>query len=296
MKQDVAYEVLEVTGKDMALVATRNIEAGERIMASTASIMVDRNLIKHVPETLIDLEVGAIDSLPEEHRREYLNLSTHYHTTEHSERISRIILYNSFDISLDEVLGGVQDNLTEFRFKPNAGYHFDIDTFTHNVYAVRPIFAGEEITTSYIDPVRTREERSQQLEQSWHFKCSCPSCSQKREMIAVSDARVLQIQYLQEQLRNGILAPSTATGMAELLISLYEQEGLWLVIDEAYTLAALQYNGIGEPWLAMKYARLAIQSGIRSSGIMDKYVRDNMALAENPWEHWSWMAKSRPHW
>ena len=40
--------------------------------------------------------------------------------------------------------------------------------------------------------------------------------------------------------------------MAELLISLYEQERMWGPIAEAYALAALEYNGIGQAWTAQK--------------------------------------------
>lgn len=35
--------------------------------------------------------------------------------------------------------------------RANADYYFDVTTFTHNIHAVRPIAAGEEITVSYIE-------------------------------------------------------------------------------------------------------------------------------------------------
>ncbi|KAI9155101.1 N-lysine methyltransferase SMYD2 [Paramyrothecium foliicola] len=300
------YDVVEIPGKDMALIANRRIEAGERIMAATASIMVDRNLIKQRPQSVADFEVAAIDSLPHEHRAAYLNLSTHYPASEHAERVDRIVLTNAFDISLATLLDDVDEGLSEYRFKsvfpevsrmnhdcrPNAGYHFDIDTFTHSVYAVKPIYPGDEITTSYINPVQPFKDRFGHLRDFWHFECSCNTCSQPENIIASSDARVRQIQFIQDQLENRGPDSMATTTMAELLISLYKQEELWLVIDQAYTYAAIEYSGVGEAWMAIKYARLAIQSGLRSSGKHDRQVKDNMELAENPWQHWSWMART----
>lgn len=86
--------------------------------------------------------------------------------------------------------------------------------------------------------------------------------------------------------------------MAELLISLYQQERLWQMLYEAYTFAALEYNGVGEPWTATKYARLAVQHGLAGGGPNDSDVREMTALARNPWEHWSWMlrTKKRMNW
>lgn len=35
--------------------------------------------------------------------------------------------------------------------RPNAHYYWDPETFTQNVFAVRPILAGEEITITYVE-------------------------------------------------------------------------------------------------------------------------------------------------
>lgn len=86
--------------------------------------------------------------------------------------------------------------------------------------------------------------------------------------------------------------------MGELLVSLFEQEGLYGSIFEAYTYTAIEYNGAGEPWLATKYARLAIKHGLASSGPKDPDVIEMKELARDPWDHWSWMlrTKKRMNW
>lgn len=35
--------------------------------------------------------------------------------------------------------------------RPNADYHWDPETLTQHIHAVRPIAAGEEITVSYME-------------------------------------------------------------------------------------------------------------------------------------------------
>lgn len=79
--------------------------------------------------------------------------------------------------------------------------------------------------------------------------------------------------------------------MAELMISLYEQERLHGPIMEAYALAAIEYNGVGEPWTAQKYARLAVESGLLYGGPADTDVKEMEKLLKDPSAHWSWMLR-----
>lgn len=103
--------------------------------------------------------------------------------------------------------------------------------------------------------------------------------------------------------------------MGELMVSLYEQERLWSSMYEAYTYAALEYNGAGEPWMASKCklfsslslssnqsvanmrksidARLAIQHGLAAGGPRDSDVLAMSDLVRDPWAHWSWMLRTK---
>lgn len=80
--------------------------------------------------------------------------------------------------------------------------------------------------------------------------------------------------------------------MAELLVSLYDQERLHALQVEAYTYAAMEWNGVGEPWLATKYARLAIELGLATMGEDDSDVAEMTRLANDPWGHWTWMLRT----
>ncbi|ETS76754.1 hypothetical protein PFICI_12141 [Pestalotiopsis fici W106-1] len=304
------WRVQEMPGKGKGLIAQRNLEAGDHIMSTTPSVMIDYNLFTDLAEAdeLMALQVAAVEGgLSDAHRGIFMALSTHDDDfADHAERVSKIIHTNSFDITLDGIVPkndeGVDENFyTVFPeisrmnhdCRPNAEYYFDPATFAQHVHAARPIAAGEEITISYIDPIQTRQDRLDRLDNSWHFPCSCSACMQNRDMTAASDARIHQILEIRKQLREWAPSSQATPAMAELMISLYEQERLWTMLYEAYTYAAIEYNGAGEPWAATKYARLAVQRGLASGGPNHSDVHEMEALARNPWEHWSWMLRTR---
>ncbi|GJC95604.1 lysine methyltransferase [Colletotrichum higginsianum] len=108
-----------------------------------------------------------------------------------------------------------------------------------------------------------------------------------------SDRRIEQIASLREEFNDYTPASRATPQMAELLISLYEQENNWSLLSEAYTLAAIEYNGVGEPWLATKYARLAVEAGLMTLWEGHGDVVEMTKLAEDPWSHWSWMLRTR---
>jgi hypothetical protein len=160
-----------------------------------------------------------------------------------------------------------------------------------------PLLAFHELT-KFDSTVMTRQKRLDRLDESWHFPCSCSLCTQDHHQTSESDARILQIKEIRRQLRNWEPGSQATPAMAELMVSLYQQERLWSVIYEAYTYAAIEHNGAGEPWVAVKYARLAIQHGLAAAGSKDSDVMEMLSLVKNPWEHWSWMlrTKKRMNW
>jgi hypothetical protein len=109
------WRVEEVLGKDMGLIATRNLEAGDHIMSSTPSIMVDYNVFYHVQDAMVrQMEVAAADYLPSKHRGVFLNLSTHDHASDYEAQVAKIILTNSFDIQQQDVVSKKDDSDDDF--------------------------------------------------------------------------------------------------------------------------------------------------------------------------------------
>ncbi|KAI1854736.1 hypothetical protein JX265_002373 [Neoarthrinium moseri] len=306
------WMVAEVPGKGMGLIATQNLEMGDHIMSTSASVMIDYSVFYEVTEAqLLEMQAAAVENLPKRHRTAFLNLSTHDHAENYQTQVSKVILTNAFDIQDTGLVTKKNDDEEENFYtvfpeisrmnhdcRPNADYQFDPETYTQHVHAVRRIAAGEEITISYIDPIQTQKDRLNRLNNSWHFPCSCSACTQNKHFTAASDARIQQILELRKQLRNWDPYSQATPSMAELLVSLYEEERLWSNLYEAYTYAAIEYNGAGDPWMATKYARLAIHHGLAVGGPKDSDVIEMTSLAKDPWEHWSWMlrTKKRMNW
>lgn len=78
--------------------------------------------------------------------------------------------------------------------------------------------------------------------------------------------------------------------MAEMLISLYEEEHLHAAKATGHTFAALAHNGVGDRKMAEWHAELALEAGMVNSGPNDD-VTAMKILLEDPERHWSWMAR-----
>lgn len=172
-------------------------------------------------------------------------------------------------------------------FRPNANYYFDPQTLAHQVFAIRSIYPGEELTISYIHTEQIKENRQRQTKQ-WGFECTCSLCSASSAVTRASDQRITQILGILEQLDDTDLEGETAISMVELLMSLYKHEGLDAPIASAYSNAAIEYNGVGKSWIAIKYAHLAIDSVLLYEGLHSELGTEMGLLLEDPKSHCSW--------
>ena len=298
------YQVVPVEGKGMGAIATRLINRGELIMANTASLMVDYGAFTHLDtEEYMQLQAELVDSLPEKHRALVLNLSTHDEANfTHVELVGKVLSTNAFDIEPDPT-----DEEQHYSFyalfpeiarmnhdcRANADYYYDPDSLTQYIHAIRPILPGEEITISYLNPLLTRRRRAKRLLRNWGFGCGCAACTASAAAGHASDARVEQIARLAAELEDYSSESRATPQMAELHAALLEQEGLWGLVYQAYAFAAIEWNGVGEPWTATKFAHLAVDYGIHSVGPSDRDVIEMATLAEDPWNHWSWMLRTK---
>jgi hypothetical protein len=179
--------------------------------------------------------------------------------------------------------------------RPNAMYYFDPKTFTHFTHASRKIYAGEEITITYVDPLQTRLRRRAAIKRSWGFDCSCSLCSQSPQFVRESNRRIQAITQLTKAFDNPSPLTRKVKGtpeMAELLVSLYEQERLSATVVDAYRLAALSYSAVANEWMATKWAMQAVEVGLINDGPGDENVRDMIRLLGKPMAHWSWGVNS----
>ena len=284
---------IQIPGRGLGLVANKTLHRGDRILSNTPLYIVDESLYEELDLHIrAPFQERAIKQLPPSSSRSFVDLCGHWG----GDHIDDVINTNSFAIDLWEgtenetAINIVLPEISRLNHdcRPNAQYHFDTETLTHHVQALRTISPGEELTVTYIDPVQTRQRRQEELHWNWGFKCSCSSCTQANAVAAASDTRIRQISALTKHLSDRSADSRATPQMAELLISLYEQERVLAPIAEAYAFAAREYNAVGEGYLAMKYASLAVEAGLLYEGSQYSNVMDMRKLLEEPSKHWSW--------
>jgi hypothetical protein len=132
-----------------------------------------------------------------------------------------------------------------------------------------------------------RAVRRERLSSTWGFKCTCPRCMLEPHLLVESDSRVRQIRRLEEEL-DDYKNPEATPGQAELLVTLFELEGLQMRIYEAYYRAALEWNGVGDADRAVRYARLCLDKGLLLRGEGRPFVESMRDMVRDAKGHWSW--------
>ncbi|KAF2402643.1 SET domain-containing protein [Trichodelitschia bisporula] len=291
------YEARTLPGRGIGLIANRTLHRGDHIFSNTPVLLVQESISEdfflkdHGP-----FHAEAVERLPERSRAAFMNLCGHFG----GDPVQDIINTNSFEVVMFDDEDDVPFNMVVSEIsrlnhacRPNAHYVFDNTTLTHRVHALRTIQPGEELTISYIDPVLPRAVRLESLKHSWGFKCSCKHCRLPDDEAAISDARIARIQNLTEELKNYESTARASPESAVELVDLYEEERLWAPIAEAYTLAALEWNGDGNVGTARVFAKAAVESGLLYGGRADDDVREMERLVEDPTTHWSWGLRGR---
>ncbi len=87
--------------------------------------------------------------------------------------------------------------------------------------------------------MQPRAERQGRLHKDWGFKCSCQRCTGEDHIVAESDDRIEQIKRLWAELDDYSTKSAATPAKAELLVTLFQLEGLDGRIQEAYYRAAL---------------------------------------------------------
>jgi peptide methionine sulfoxide reductase MsrB len=301
--RDPPFIVAAIPGRGMGLIANRTIERGDLIKAHASVAIfhndcVDKSFDDYLPhkEELMKL---SVNQLPPYTRDLFLAMAAH---NESEEPYIEKIYTNTFgeDFGEEEHSLVVPETARmNHDCRPNAMYYFDRKTLVHYTHASRRIYAGEEITITYIDPLQTRLNRRAAIKRSWGFDCSCSLCSAENDFIRESNRRVLEINKITKILNEVVSQNETerqaaksyvsaATEMVDLLISLYEQERLYASIADGYRLAALISASIGNEWRAVKWAMMAVETGLIHDGPDDGEILDMRRLQLAPRQHWSW--------
>lgn len=281
------YAQHDMPGKGRGLVATRPLERGSQIFASTPLFITDQDLDLLSTPDLLSLLYRGVSTLPASSQKGFWKLTPHFTTDQVLDRI----LTNSFEVAINDQSHQAlfpEIALLNHDCRPNAAYFWDQATLTHYVHATRAILPGEELTITYTNNERNRHTRVDQLKRNWGFDCACAACTAHPHLVSESDARLHQISDLAAILDDWTATSRATPDVALAMVSLYEQERLWANLATAYKYAAETYASFGDRWGAIKYARLGVEMGMLNRGWGDRDVKEMRNMADRPEMSWSW--------
>lgn len=281
------FEEHEFPGKGRGLVANKTLHRGDQIFASTPLVITDPAMYNLDEAERLRLGHRGVETLPPATQTLFWKLLDHFKGDPVEDRVNT----NAFDINIDDTgMFAVMPEIAMLNHdcRPNAAYFWDQDTLSHYVHATQTIHPGEEITITYINNERKREARMQNLKKNWGFDCSCSSCAAHPVFTAESDARMQAIDDISEALDDWTSSSTATPEMAELLISLYEQERLQASLGIPYKHASEAYSSFGDRYNAIKYAQLSLELLHLDRGFNDVDIKFMLAMAKEPEKSWSW--------
>lgn len=283
-----SYDIQEVDGKGLGLVANKSLARGDDLMAHAPVLLVHRTFVEQFPTDKKHPILDYVPTLmPSTTRRLFVRQKGHFG----GHKITDILTTNSFQMDLGgDTDGHHYGNFPEVsRFnhdcRPNAVFRIGED-MVHRTTVIRDVAPGEELTISYLDPMGQRASRQRRAKAAWGFECTCSQCSASEAAAAASDARLQEIDALETKLSD--FQASVTLDMVERYIGLFRTERLEAKMFGAYTTAALNYNLLGKDKKAREYAQLAVEAGLLENGPGAADVTAMTELAEDPRKHFTW--------
>ncbi|EMD65215.1 hypothetical protein COCSADRAFT_160188 [Bipolaris sorokiniana ND90Pr] len=220
------WEVKEAGSKGKGLFAKKNIGAifpGESLVMQTPVLIVDKSALETESREEVErVLLTAVAQLPSKSRKMAVELSGN-----EDGSFEDIVKTNGIGFTwpwVDEMpkLLSVTPEIARINHacRPNTLWRFNDYTLTFEVFALKDIKPGEEITRSYGFEKRSHGRRVRSLEANFGFTCACPLCTASDEEIMASNDRLSEIKALKSVLPSD---PEEADRTLEILPSLVEQ-------------------------------------------------------------------------
>ncbi|KAG6811009.1 hypothetical protein H0H92_009386 [Tricholoma furcatifolium] len=191
------FAVKNTPGQGRGIFATKALNVGDRICSERPIFVLPHFIPGSEISPPMSVLTCAVDALGQRTPDLYAAFfKLHNSKSNDPKDILGIIHTNS--LSLGALPGpyvgeyaGVYDKLSLFNHSctPNASYRWDLQRFSGDVFAVRPIAADEQITISYCPLFIPRAERQKTLSSKYAFKCACTSCALPDNLSARSDVK-----------------------------------------------------------------------------------------------------------
>lgn len=189
------YVLQDVPGKGQGLVAMKDISKGTRILSEEAVIAInaaDRG------ERLQTSICHQVEALSDHQRRAFLSMHNIHPFKNAFEQYLGIFRTNSLPAEEDGDKWAIFPEACRINHAcdNNSQKNFNEKIKKHTVHALRDISKGEEITITYLGPLKSRNTRQRALQEQFDFTCLCRLCSLPPEQSRDSDRRLEEIHRL----------------------------------------------------------------------------------------------------
>jgi Heterokaryon incompatibility protein (HET)/SET domain len=226
---DSIYALQDVPGRGIGLVAREKIFKGTRILSEEAVVTVSESVGSKRLRTSICQQVEA---LSENQRRDFLSMHNIHPYRNAAEQYLGIVRTNSLPAEAVGDKGAIFLEACRINHAcdNNAQKNWNEKIKRHTVHALRDINKGEEITITYIGPLKNRKARQKVLQEKFDFTCLCRLCSLPPEQSQESDRRLEEIHRLDgviDQLgTEGLLvSPLRTLHYFDQQVRLYNEQG-----------------------------------------------------------------------
>lgn len=224
------YALQDAVGKGKGLFATEKISKGTRILSEEAVITLSEQVSSERLGTSIRQQV---DALSEHQRQAFLSMHNIHPYKNTTEQCLGIFRTNSLPAEAVGGKGGIFLEACRINHAcdNNAQKNWNDTIKRHTVHALRDIDKGEEITLTYLSPLKNRKTRQKILLERFGFICLCRLCSLPPEQSQESDRRLEEIHRLDgviDQLgtEEGLLvSPLRTLGYLDRQVRLYSEQG-----------------------------------------------------------------------
>ncbi|ORY15292.1 hypothetical protein BCR34DRAFT_508666, partial [Clohesyomyces aquaticus] len=254
-----SYEARQTHDRGIGLFANSSLITGATYMLHSPVLIISREALNSLPRLQIyGLLNLAVDRLPAGTQELYMALAKSKGAD--ADAVDDVFQTNSMGVEV----GGVRHLAVvpeaariNHACRPNSYYRFSAQTLTLDVFALKSINPGEELTFSYGHSLLPHPKRLTSLQRTWSFTCTCTLCSSPSAMISASDARLNRIEIL------SIVLPQTWDNfplllkLAHEMVELLEKEDLVVERPRYQEILAYAYSQLGKEEDTREWARQA---------------------------------------
>ncbi|KAI4932972.1 hypothetical protein J4E85_003375 [Alternaria conjuncta] len=297
------WEVKYAGEKGKGLFAKKDIAGifpGESLIVQTPVLFVAKQILEipEMPRPQLVLK-QAVDQLPEKTKEMVKKLDVNVDGT-----VEDIVTTNGIAVKwpwvdeLPQLLAVIPEAARiNHACRPNTLWRFDDYTLSFEVFALRDIKPGEEITRSYGFEKRARRRRVKSIEANFGFTCACPLCTADDDATMASNDRLSEIKALKSVLPTDPEDSPQLLGLLPKLIEHLEEEGLLTELPQyeeilAYTWSSFGIEDRAKYWAGRAQKHWAVVAGKESweqrrCGELEANVRGHqtwMTWKGDPWE------------